>query len=106
MVISTAKIQDESCDECRCDTVQDNKYGRMDHNDEIVQCTHASVTKTKDAAVTAPSGPRAITSNSKVTVFSANRVLARLVNRMRKVYLRKDAHTKYRVPKACQLPLT
>lgn len=48
---------------------------------EVVRCTHASFTKMKDDAEEDPSASLVITSNSKVTVFNTNRVLATLVSR-------------------------
>lgn len=98
MGIGGAKVQDEPCDEYRCDAVEGNVVEWINHINKILQCTHASATRTKYTAVMAPSGPRTITHNSKLTVFNANRALTTPISRARKVYSGKDAHAKYKVP--------
>lgn len=61
----------------------------------------------KDDAEEDPPASSVITSNSKVTVFNANIVLATLVSITQMVYFGEHTHTKYIVPgKTRQILLT
>lgn len=104
MIVGAAQVQDEPCDERRCDAIEGNLCERVISKGS--KCTHASFMRIKNVPELDSSGSRVVTSNSKVTVFSTSRALATPVSRMQMVYFGRHAHKKYRVPKTCQLSLT
>lgn len=72
----------------------------------VVKCTHASVTVVNCVPGPGFRGSRVVTSNSKFTVFKANRGLAASVSSMPMINVGKYTHMKYIVPRVCQLLFT
>lgn len=88
--MGTAKIQDKPCDECCCNAIEngicDGSY------QSVVKRTHDWFTLIKAVAEPDAVGLRAITSNSRVTTFNANRVLETIVSKAWKVCLGTRSH--------------